>query len=87
MVTLTHDTKCELSEVDVMLKNDEKGATVKTLVKGGYFPKGTTGRIVTGARVEGTSMLAYCVQTDQSIKGLVEGLKTEWFLERDLKNI
>lgn len=70
-----------------MLKNDEKGAIVKTLVKGAYFPKGTIGKIVTCARVEGNSMLVYCIQTEQNIKGLVEGLKAEWFLERDLKNL
>ncbi len=70
-----------------MLVNDEQGAEVKTLVSSGGFPRGTKGIIVTGAFIEGTTTRAYCVQTTERIKGLVEGPKSTWFLERDLKNI
>lgn len=68
-----------------MLNNDSKGAEIITLVDA-PFPKGTKGKILTSAFVEGTTMRVYCIQTNEEIKGLVSGLKSEWYFERDLKN-
>ncbi|QGG51485.1 hypothetical protein [Lysinibacillus pakistanensis] len=68
----------------MMLNNDSKDAKVITLVDT-TFPKGTEGTILTSAFVEGTTMRVYCIQTNEEIKGLVSGLKSEWYFERDLK--
>lgn len=69
-----------------MLVNDSNGTKVKIKVNS-IFPKGTIGKIITCGFVGNTTNRAYCVQTDEDIKGLVKGVKSEWFLGRDLVNI
>jgi hypothetical protein len=72
-------------EDEEMLKNDSNGTDVVTLSKS-VFPRGTKAKIVTCAFIGRTSARAYCIQTEDDIKGLAEGKKSAWYLERDLKN-
>lgn len=69
-----------------MLYEDGLGTEVETLFDS-VFPAGTVCRIVTCEFVGFTTNRAYCIQTDTDIKGLVDGPKTAWYLERDIKNI
>lgn len=62
-------------EVEVLVKHDSK------------FPNNTKGKIIASRFIDGTSIRAYLIQTDETIEGLSEGLKTEWYLERDLINL
>lgn len=69
-----------------MLVKDANGTKVRVR-NGSVFPKGTICEIVACGFVGKTTNRAYCVSTTSNIKGLVEGLKADWFLERDLENI
>lgn len=69
-----------------MLINDDFGVMVKTL-NTSVFPKGTKAKIISCGFIGTTSGRAYCIQTSEDIKGLVSGLKSEWYLERDLVNV
>lgn len=68
------------------LFDDGKDVEVKTLHKS-IFPKGTKGKVVDCQFVGGTTERIYLFQTYEHIHGLVDGLKTAWYFDRDLVNI
>jgi hypothetical protein len=68
-----------------LLENDDNGVLVITKYDS-VFPKGTIATIVSCEFVGFTSTRAYCIQTDSDLVGFVTGLKTAWYLERDLSN-
>lgn len=69
------------------LHNDENGAKVRVLSISGVFPEGTVGRIA-GCRFVGELTLrVYQVNTTEKVDGLIDGLKTEWYFDRDLENV
>lgn len=69
-----------------MLVQDSDGTKVR-IKNSSVFPKGTIGEIVACGFIGKTTNRAYCILTDNEIEGLVEGLKADWFLERDLENV
>lgn len=69
-----------------MLINDAIGTVVKTL-NTSVFPKGTKAKIIACAFIGATTGRVYCIQTSEDIKGVVSGLKSDWYLERDLVNV
>lgn len=68
-----------------MLRDDSPEAKVKTS-NTSIFPKNTIGRVLDCRFVPNTSVRVYLFQTTEHIIGLVDGAKTEWYLERDLEN-
>jgi hypothetical protein len=68
-----------------MLYDDRKNAAVKTATAS-IFPKGTKGKVIDCRFIPDTSTRVYLFQTKEKINGLVDGPKTEWYLDRDLTN-
>lgn len=67
------------------LYDDGPDAKVMT-VHEGIFPKGTHGHVISCRFIEGTTARVYNFQTDEPIDGFVLGLKSAWYLDRDLTN-
>lgn len=69
-----------------MLYDDSEKATVRTIHES-VFPKGTVGKVLSSRFIPRTTTRVYLFQTTESIKGMVDGPKTEWYLDRDLENV
>lgn len=70
----------------MVLYNDDKHVEVMTLYES-IFPKGTRGDLIDCVFVGKTTERIYLFRTNEHVRGLVDGVKVAWYLDRGLVNV